>query len=277
MSTNTSPPPSNDPASIGRRRSHPYHRQLSFQGDAPQHANRPRKTLSLSRGVSMKSSKGSIHRTPSSTSRRPRENPNQAKCLQVMPGIFVAIEDTDDLPSSSSSSNKTDEFKSTNTLGALFTHVVSIRPFPVNASSDSEPRTITSHYSPDRSQLLLTVPSPLAGSDGSTDLTLTQLIAARDFLTNSGYTDTLHANQHHDVRILITTPVDLAVDAVAALTCYLAASSGYQVADVLMTIFQDEGELYDDEDGGYPPSVAVWKDLLSEYGMEIVDEAARAP
>lgn len=221
----------------------------------------------------MKSPKGSLHRTPSSASRRPREASNQARCLQVMPGIFVAIEDTDDLPGGS---NSTDEFKSTNTLGALFTHVVSIRPSP-DVSSGSEPRTITSHFSPERSQLLLTVPRPLAESDGSTDLTLTQLIAARDFLTNSGYTDTLHANQHHDVRILITTPVDLAVDAVAALTCYLAASSGYQVADVLMTIFQDEGELYDDEDGGYPPSVAVWKDLLSDDGMEVVDAAARAP
>ncbi|KAJ7142215.1 hypothetical protein C8R44DRAFT_974071 [Mycena epipterygia] len=90
---------------------------------------------------------------------------------------------------------------------------------------------------------------------GFTGLEALQLLAAREFLYDSGL-----GADNKTVRVLVTTPRDHRTDAIAAVMGYLSLVLGYRVAKVLRT--QDN----------HPKVLGIWKHTISEECAEFIED-----
>lgn len=101
--------------------------------------------------------------------------------------------------------------------------------------------------------------------NGYTSLSVSQLIAARDYLSlvmpYTGHSVQKMRAPCFNVKLLIVAPAGYAVDVMSVVTCYLAFSSGYHAE----TVMHYMGEEYDE----------AWKGGISQEGLDFVERVAR--
>jgi hypothetical protein len=188
--------------------------------------------------------------------------------------LFVAFEDdrcTVDYSPRHNKGSTTEEL--TTESGDRFTHVVAVRYGDCTSGSQEGRVRCTSDRRTRVQTLTLLIPyvesreGPISVYDDDPDfhsmdldgieedttlLTVSQLVALRQFISSSGYTlrsspdldggpvyEMTPPNVPQDVRILITVPRDRRTDAMAAAVSFVAWDLQFQVEDVLESISED--------------------------------------
>jgi len=187
---------------------------------------------------------------------------DECRCLQeLVPGLFVAFED-DRLAFGDGAAAEYGERLKTH-KGEDFTHIVSL-------STEGAAEVAMMCAAGAKSHLRLVIPAARDAADDVEDdnvqlqLSPSQLATARDFLslTNLRLSPTAYSKSA-DVRILITTPRNCRVDAMAIASCYLSFASGHSVRKVLAHF--DDGNCY----------LSVWQGIMDWRTWDIVESVAR--
>jgi len=207
---------------------------------------------------------GAVDITPQLTLAAVRKVPRQdeCRCLQeLVPGLFVAFED-DQLAFGHAAAGGSGERLKTYS-GEDFTHIISL-------STEKGAEAAMVRGASAEAHLRLVIPAAQDAPDDEDDfivkpvLSRPQLLAARAFLsaTNIRLSPTAYS-QSADVRILITTPRNHRVDAMAIASCFLSFASGNSVRRVLAH--------FDDKDR----YLSVWQGIMDCQAWDFVESVAR--
>ncbi|KAI0074872.1 hypothetical protein K474DRAFT_1500343 [Panus rudis PR-1116 ss-1] len=181
-------------------------------------------------------------------------NATEPHLQELIPGLYLAFSNGDEAL----------EQQPGYTAEKPYTHIVNIA---LNSEANNEKGAVSRMLEGRTQKLLVILPSS-ARTQGSErpglGLTDAQLRVIRDFLGEAlPYTLASQTDQS-TIRVLLTSPYGRPTDAMCAVGCYLAHTSGREVENILRFVDEEEDFL------------SVWKGEVSEDEMGRAEKIARA-